>query len=69
MSEVIASGCACWRFLRHPTGTHIVDSGLTSADAADARGNTGEVVEEHYRRKRRSNPRVAEVMESLMDAQ
>lgn len=55
------------RILRHTTGTHIVDVGLTSEDAADALGNTPDVVEKHYRRKRASNPRVAAALESMLD--
>lgn len=66
--EAIGYGWVSSRILRHTTGTHIVDSGLTSADAADALGNTVDVIEKHYRRKRKTNPRVAEVMETLMDA-
>lgn len=66
--EAIGYAWVSSRILRHTTATHIVDSGLTSADAADALGNTVEVIEENYRRKQKTNPRVAEVMESLMDA-
>ncbi|HYQ69669.1 hypothetical protein [Actinophytocola sp.] len=65
----IGYGWVSSRILRHTTATHIVDSGLSSADAADALGNTIEVIEKNYRRKQRSNPRVAGALESLMDAQ
>lgn len=67
--QAIGYGWVSSRILRHTTGTHIVDSGLTSADAADALGNTVKVIEKNYRRKRTTNPRVAEVMESLMGAE
>jgi integrase len=66
--EAIGYGWVSSRILRHTTATHIVDSGLTSADAADALGNSVEVIEGNYRRKQRANPRVAVALESLMGA-
>lgn len=65
--EAIGYSWVSSRILRHTTGTHIVDSGLTSADAADALGNTVDVVEKHYRRKQGTNPRVAAAMERMLD--
>ncbi len=62
----IGYGWVSSRILRHTAATHIVDAGLTNEDAADALGNTPQVVQKHYRRKRTSNPRVAEAMESMM---
>lgn len=53
------------RFLRHTVGTHIVDAGGTSEDAADQLGNTAAVVESNYRRKRRTNPKNTEKLETL----
>jgi integrase len=57
------------RLLRHTVGTHIVDSGQTVAAAADQLGNTPEVVEKHYRRKKVANGKVADALESLMDTE
>lgn len=67
--EAIGYGWVTARIFRHTTATHIVDAGLSSADAADALGNTVEVIEENYRRKQKTNPRIAAAMETLMDAQ
>lgn len=54
------------RMFRHTVATHLVDSGLTNEDAADALGNTPDVVQSNYRRRQQSNPRAAAVMEDLM---
>lgn len=64
--EAIGFGWVSSRILRHTTATHIVDSGLTNEDAADALGNTPAVVQKNYRRQQRANPRVAVAMETLM---
>jgi integrase len=63
----IGYGWVSSRMFRHTTGTHIVDTGLTSEDAADALGNTPSIVEKHYRRKRKSNPKVAAAVETMLD--
>jgi integrase len=54
------------RMLRHTVGTHIVDLGGTNEDAADQLGNTPEIVERNYRRKRRTSPENAAKLESLL---
>lgn len=54
------------RMLRHTVGTHIVDVGGTNEDAADQLGNTPEIVERNYRRKRRTSPENAAKLESLL---
>lgn len=55
------------RYFRHTAGSHLADSGLTVHEGADALGNTPDVFEKHYRRKRASNPRVAAAMETMLD--
>ncbi len=62
----IGYGWVSSRILRHTTATHIVNSGLTNEEAADALGNTPDVVEAHYRAKQKGNPKVAAALESLM---
>jgi integrase len=57
------------RMLRHTVGTHIVDQGGTNEDAADQLGNTPDVVQRHYRRPRRTNPKNAAALESLLGEQ
>jgi integrase len=54
------------RMFRHTVATHLVDSGLTNEDAADALGNTPDVVQSSYRRRQLSNPRVGAALEDLM---
>jgi len=54
------------RMLRHTVGTHIVDVGGTNEDAADQLGNTPQVVQKHYRRKRQTSPENAAKLESLL---
>lgn len=54
------------RMLRHTVGTHIVDQGGTNEDAADQLGNTPQVVQKHYRRKRRTSPENAAKLETLL---
>ena len=51
---------------RHTTATHLGDSDLSDEVISDALGNTPDVVRKHYRRKK-SDPRVAEALEGLMD--
>lgn len=54
------------RMIRHTVGTHIVDLGGTNEDAADQLGNTPEIVQRNYRRKRRTSPENAAKLESLL---
>ncbi|WP_432846034.1 site-specific integrase [Amycolatopsis sp. CA-161197] len=56
------------RILRHTVGTHIVDAGGTNEDAADQLGNTPDVVQRNYRRKRATNPKNAAALETLFEA-
>jgi integrase len=65
-TEAIGYGWVSSRYFRHTTATHIVDSGLTNEDAADALGNTPDVVQKNYRRRQQENARVDAAMESLM---
>lgn len=55
------------RYFRHTAGSHLADSGLSVHEGADALGNTVDVFEKHYRRKRVANPKVAAAMEKLLD--
>lgn len=57
------------RMLRHTVATHIVDQGGTNEAAADQLGNTPQVVQQHYRRKRSTNPETAAALESLLDGE
>ena len=57
------------RMLRHTVGTHLGDSGISSALISDQLGNTAEVIERHYRRKKVTNTATADALESLLDDQ
>lgn len=63
----IGFGWVSSRYFRHTAGSHLADSGLTVHEGADALGNTPDVFEKHYRRKRVANPRVAAAMETMLD--
>lgn len=65
-AKAIGYGWVSSRYFRHTTASHLGDSDLTSEIIADALGNTAPVVEKHYRRKR-TDPRVSDALESLMD--
>lgn len=65
-TEAIGYGWVSSRYFRHTAATHLVDTGLTNEDAADALGNTPQVVQKNYRRRQQDNARVAKAMESLM---
>jgi integrase len=51
---------------RHTVATHLGDGDINDEAIADQLGNTREVVERHYRRKRRANENVSASLESLM---
>lgn len=63
----IGYGWVSSRMFRHTVGSHLGDSGLTNEQIADHLGNTPDVVEGHYRRKRKTNPKVAAALENLME--
>jgi integrase len=51
---------------RHTVATHLGDSDVAPTAIADQLGNTAEVVERNYRRKRIANEDIARSLESLM---
>lgn len=65
--DAIGYGWVSSRMLRHTVGTHLGDSGVSSELISDQLGNTAEVVERHYRRKKITNASTAEALESLLD--
>jgi integrase len=67
--DAIGYGEVSSHVFRHTVGTHLGDAGMASTAIADQLGNTGPVVEKHYRRKRVANERIAESLESLMSAE
>lgn len=64
--DAIGYGWVSARMFRHTAGTHLADSGLSVHEAADALGNTPAVMEKHYRRKQKSNPKVAAALETML---
>lgn len=65
--DAIGYGWVSSRYFRHTAGTHLADSGLSVHEAADALGNTPAVMEKHYRRKLKANPKVAAALETMLD--
>jgi integrase len=51
---------------RHTVGTHLGDADVAPTAIADQLGNTADVAEKHYRRKRVANQKIADSLESLM---
>lgn len=67
-SDGIGFGWVSSRILRHTVATHLGDADVASTAIADQLGNTAQVVEKHYRRKRVANEQVAGVLDSLLDS-
>lgn len=65
--DEIGYGWVSARMFRHTVGTHITDTGLSNEHASDQLGNTSEVVERHYRRKKVTNPAAAAALETMFD--
>jgi integrase len=64
----IGYGWVSSRYFRHTTASHLGDSDLSNEAISDQLGNSPEIVQKHYRRRRRSNPAIAAALENLMDS-
>ncbi|PXY27397.1 tyrosine-type recombinase/integrase [Prauserella muralis] len=52
---------------RHTVATHLGDRGVSDEDIGNQLGNTRDVVEGHYRRKKVDNETIADSLESMFD--
>jgi integrase len=67
MCEEIGYGWVTSHVFRKTVASHLGDNDITNEAIGDQLGNTPEVVEGHYRRKRVANEKVAHVLESMFD--
>ncbi len=67
--DAIGYGWMQSMMLRHTVGTHLGDSGVSSNQIGDQLGNTADVVDRHYRRKKITNEHVADALENLLDGE
>lgn len=56
------------RLMRSTVGSHLGDSNLSNEQIADQLGNTPDVVQKHYRRKKTANEKIAGALETMWDA-
>jgi len=55
------------KLMRSTVGTHLGDSNLSNEQIADQLGNTPQVVQRHYRRKKAANEKIADRLESMWE--
>lgn len=53
---------------RHTVATHLGDGGVSDEEIGNQLGNTRDVVEGHYRRKKVANERIADSLETMFEA-